>query len=178
MPDAMFRIWSSDAKMIRSFVNNQKGAAGAEMALVLPLLITLMFGAFELGHYFWNEHIVIKSVRDGSRFAARQPFSKYSCNSTNLADTALKDKIADLTVTGDVGGLTTPKVRGWAVSDVTVTVSCPQTALTTGIYNAVPNAPRVTVATTFSYPSLFERLGFDSFQLNLAAQAQAPVVGF
>ena len=46
------------------------GAAAAEMALVLPILIALMFGSFELGNYFLNQHVVTKAVRDGLRFEA------------------------------------------------------------------------------------------------------------
>ena len=36
---------------------------------------SLMFGAVELGNYFLNEHSLVKAVRDGARYAARQDFS-------------------------------------------------------------------------------------------------------
>ena len=49
------------------------------MALVVPLMLTLMFGGLEGAYYLWNEHIAIKAVRDGARFASRQPFTKYDC---------------------------------------------------------------------------------------------------
>ncbi len=31
------------------------------MVLVAPLLILLMFGATELGYYFYSEHVVVKA---------------------------------------------------------------------------------------------------------------------
>ena len=50
---------------------DSRGAAAAEMALVLPLLLVILFGSLELGNYFMNEHTLIKAVRDGARFAGR-----------------------------------------------------------------------------------------------------------
>src|SRR5215217_7313983 len=49
-----------------------RGSAAAEMALVLPLLLALMFGSLELGDYFLSEHVLLKGVRDGAVYAARQ----------------------------------------------------------------------------------------------------------
>ena len=57
------------------------GAAAAEMALVAPMLITLMFGSFELGNYFLSEHALAKAVRDGARYATRIAVTNYSCPS-------------------------------------------------------------------------------------------------
>lgn len=160
--------------LIRS---SNSGAAAAEMALLVPLLSTLMFGSFELGSYFWNEHRVVKAVRDGSRFAARQPFPKFSCGSATLADTTLETQIKNLTRTGTVDGSGTARVYGWDNSHITVSVDCPTTALTTGIYAGQANAPRVTVATTVPYRSVLQNIGFRTTGLNLTAQAQAAVTG-
>jgi Flp pilus assembly protein TadG len=64
----------------------ERGAAGAEMALVLPLLLVLMFSAFELGNYFRDWHTLSKSVRDGARFAARHDFGDFDCAAEAEAD--------------------------------------------------------------------------------------------
>ena len=170
---------------VQSLIGNERGAAGAEMALMVPMLIILMFGSFEMGHFFWNEHKVVKAVRDGSRFAARQPFPKFSCtqagiligDGTNTADNVLITQIKNLTRTGSIAGTGTVKVRGWTNTQVNVTVSCPVTAVTTGIYKGLTNAPRVTVSATVPYPSLFGALGFNATGINLNAQAQSPVMG-
>jgi len=65
---------------VRQFLRDTKGASAAEMALVLPLLLVLMFGPFELAHYFWTEHKVVKGVRDGARYASRLGFTNYTCS--------------------------------------------------------------------------------------------------
>ncbi len=168
-----------------SLIRNEKGAAGAEMALMVPLLVTLMFGSFEMGNFFWNEHKVVKAVRDGSRFAARQSFPKFSCSQANIligdgsatTDTAFVTQVKNLTRTGNFAGTGNPKVFGWTNTHITVSVSCPATAVTTGIYKGLTNAPRVTVATTVPYPSLFGALGFNASSINLNGQAQSPVMG-
>lgn len=155
------------------------------MALMVPFLLVLMFGSFEMGHFFWSEHKVVKAVRDGSRFAARQPFQKFSCSQSSIllgdgstnADTTLITQVKNLTRTGNVAGSGNPKIFGWTNTHITVSVSCPATALTTGIYKGLTNAPRVTVAATVPYPSLFGALGFNAVNLNLNAQGQSAVMG-
>ena len=62
-----------------SALRDSRGVAAAEMALVTPLLAMIMFGAVELGKYFWDEHLVVKAVRDGARFASRQNFATMPC---------------------------------------------------------------------------------------------------
>lgn len=168
--------------IFKQLFQQRDGAAAAEMALISPLLIILMFGSFELGHYFWSEHKVVKAVRDGARYAGRQPFARYPCtNSTQvdtpLSDTALETRIKNITRTGTINGSGEAKVPGWDNTEVVVTFSCPSTSVTTGIYEDLANAPRVKVVATVPYPSLFGAIGFDTNSLNVIAQAQAPVMG-
>ena len=61
------------------------------MALVMPLLLILMMGSVELGNYFYNEHKLVKSVRDGARYAARQAFTNYASCSGSAADPVFSD---------------------------------------------------------------------------------------
>ncbi len=157
----------------RTFLNNSSGTAAAEMALVLPMLLALMFVAFEGGHYLYIEHQVVKGVRDGARFAARQAFSKYTCTTV---DAALQTQIKEVTRTGKTSGGST-RVSGWANADVTVTATCPGTAVTTGIYSGMANAPRVTVNTSVIYPSLFKALGLFNSSTIVGARQQAAVMG-
>ena len=44
---------------IRNFASDSNGAAAAEMALVMPLLLIIMFGAMELGKFFLDQHVVV-----------------------------------------------------------------------------------------------------------------------
>jgi TadE-like protein len=184
-------------RFIRSLLSCQNGAAGAEMALMVPLLATIMFGSMELSNYFWTEHKVVKGVRDGARFAARLSFTNFECpiddgdpdtppdTGTGSLDSALETQIQEVTRTGMLTG-GTANVTDWENADVSIVVSCPDAALddsddagvTTGIYKNLGNAPMVTVSTTVDYTSLFETLGFDATELSVGASSQAAVMGF
>jgi Flp pilus assembly protein TadG len=163
-----------------SLLRNERGAAAAEMALVTPLLITLMFGSFELGNYFRSEHIVTKSLRDAARFAGRQ-YSLYS-PSTCTAGVITAAPAPAIDNIARYGKLTVvvsdkPIIAGWT-TPVTVTLSCPAIGSYSGIYTGKTNVPIVTVtASNVPYTSLFQRLGFTSSNLTLNASSQAAVVG-
>ena len=72
---------------------NRSGAAAAEMALVTPLLVILMFGSAEIGKFFWDEHLVVKAVRDGARFAARQSFASMPCGGPAANDAQIRNLV-------------------------------------------------------------------------------------
>lgn len=150
------------------------------MALMLPLLLALMFSGLEGAYYLYLEHQVVKGVRDGARFAGRQKFQYFSCGSTGLVnDTgtpSVADQIKNVTRSGSVSS-TTPRVPGWAAGDVTISVSCPGTAVQTGLYKGMTNAPRVTVSATVTYPSLFSALSGIDTSFHLTASQQAAVFG-
>ncbi len=162
-------------KSFRALMICRAGAAGAEMALVTPLLIVIMFGIFDAGSFFWNQHIVANGVRDGVRFAARQPLSAFSgCAPT----TAVRDATRNVTRTGRVTG-GTPRISNWTnAATITVTSPC-SSGTTTGIYKNNPGgAPVVNVTATVVYQPLFNNLGFTTTNLNMKADAQAAVMGF
>lgn len=155
----------------------RSGAAAAEMALVTPLLITLMFGAFELGNYFLSEHAVAKAVRDGARYASRRSFTEYSCSA---ASQDIVDKTQNVVRTGQVADGGTPRLTGWSDPDTTITVavSCNTSGGFTGIYTGMATgAPVVTVSASVPYSSLFKMLGFSSAELLLNASSQSAVTG-
>jgi len=163
---------------LASFLRDRSGVAAVEMVLVTPLLMAIIFGAFEAGNFFWNEHVVIKAVRDGARFAGRQSFSKYDCSS--VTDAAVATQIKNMTRTGlTTGG--TARLMGWTDTQVTISVTCQNNATnysTKGIYtNHVGGAPVVTVSASVPYTSLFGTLGFDTTGFNLNASAQSAVMG-
>lgn len=143
--------------------------------MITPLLITLMFGAFELGNYFWNDHIVAKAVRDGARFASRQPFSTMPCAGTAANATTIKNLVRF----GNVGGTGSPRLASWNnASMVTVTLSCGAASTYSGIYaGATATIPVVTVSADVPYRSLFQRIGFDARSLQLRGRSQAAVMG-
>jgi len=177
--------------MMRSncIISNVLGSAAVEMALVTPMLLTLMFGSFELGNYFLDNHIVAKAVRDGARYAARLPITSYDCPVGNAAGSLLANEnaIKEVTRTGTPDGTGAPRLAYWtnSGSTVTITITCKSAATYKGMYNGLPgDVPIITVSANVGYISLFGRLGWtigqgvsSSTSLNLKATSQAAVTG-
>lgn len=160
----------------RTFLRCEAGASAAELALLLPLLVVMLFGAIEVSYYFYSQHQVVKGVRDGARYASRQSFASISCATGSSVPAAVETAIKEVTRTGRPSG-GTARVPGWVNGDVTVGVLCPGTPVTTGIYDAQPNAPIVSVTASVNYQSLFDGVGIltDSYHLN--ATQQSAVMG-
>lgn len=164
---------------------DSRGAAAAEMALVLPLLLTVMMGSAELGAYFYNEHVLVKAVRDGARFAARQNFSNFDACSGEpggsvVADTRALVRTMLLTSTND-------RFSDIEDDDITLAVTCRtdaddlggSTETMSGIYNGrAGGAPIVTVTASVDYvPVIGAAFGFSGAGFKLNASEQAAVMG-
>ena len=70
--------------------SDTSGAAAAEMALILPLVLTMMFATFEGAWYLVCEHRVIKGVRDAARYAARLDRAQFTCPGNRFKFKAVK----------------------------------------------------------------------------------------
>lgn len=165
---------------LRALLQCQRGGSAAELALLLPLLTVLLFGGLELGYYFYNEHQVIKGVRDGARYASRLSFADLNCASGS-PDTsglsAVTPEIQEVTSTGEIAN-GTPRVPGWLPSDVTVTLSCVAKGTdVSGIYAKQAAAPVVTVSATVPYKSLFGGMGILNNGYILQAKQESAVMG-
>jgi Flp pilus assembly protein TadG len=163
------------------------GAAAAEMAFVIPLILVLTCGCLELGNYFLDEHRLVKAVRDGARYAARQDISNFTACSGNAGGTVVADT-QKVVLTGLLsGGSSILPKTGSATIAVTVdhcTTSVNSTALN-GIYSGIKNgsgtvvgAPVVKVSASIPYQSVMRSFGFNGFGLTLNAQQQAAVMGW
>jgi len=178
-----------------AFLRDQSASAAAEMALVTPLLLALLFGSVELGNFFMSEHALEKQVRDGARYASRLALAKtYSCPGAVFADPNARNDIINVTETGAVSGTGFPRwdASYWArtcgsdTQTVTVTVSCVSkddidTGGTgdTGIYTALTgnDIPVVTVSARVKYFSALSTLGFNATNLCMTAESKAAVQG-
>ena len=153
--------------------NDQRGAAAAEMALILPLALALLFTTFEGAYYMICEHRVVKGVRDAARYAARLDLSNYACPGGTFSGSSAT--IQNLTRTGKLSG-GTAGVQNWVNSDVTIAVTC--SSGQGGIYAATGGfAPKVKVSTRVVYPSIMGALGFTNATIHITAAAQSPVIG-
>jgi Flp pilus assembly protein TadG len=173
---------------LRLFARDSRASVGAEMALVLPMLIILLFGGLEGGYYLWSEHKVLKAVRDGARYASRQPFefddggapaATFDCGTLAVADSVIETNIMNVTRTGTIDGSGQPKIPSWTTNaGLTVTVAACDATTATGLYKEFPDgAPIVRVSADVTYPSLFFNLGFATSGLHLRASSQAAVMG-
>jgi Flp pilus assembly protein TadG len=161
--------------MLSRLVADRSGAAAAEMALSLPLLLVLTFGTFEMGYYFRCEHVVQKAVRDAARYAARLPMTSYPTCAPTAATTTAIQKVAR---TGTPDG-TVQRLQGWtADSMVKVNVTCDTSGTYTGIYSEFPmGVPKIVVSASVPYPSVFGKLGLPAPALKLNAQSQTAAYG-
>jgi Flp pilus assembly protein TadG len=155
------------------------------MALVMPLLLALMFGSAEIGNYFMNEHRLVKAVRDGARYAARQSFANYTACSGSPSGTVENDTenvVMNGYLTG--GTLITPNITR---ANITVTTTCVPSAggqNMLGIYRGIVGcgsspgcAPIVTVTAQVPYAPILGSFGFKGFGMQLNASSQAAVAG-
>ena len=169
---------------------NDEATAAAEMALVTPLLLLLLFGSFEMGKYFLDEHVVVKAVRDGARYASRQGFAQYDCtSSTGTVTTDVVDRTRSVVRYGKV--FTTdadaPRLNYWGANrsggqpTIEITVDCPDMLSATeakgGLYANMDRVPVVTVSAIVDYDSLFGLFNFADAGVVLRARSQSAVMG-
>lgn len=163
--------------MSRTLIRATGGTAAVELALVMPVMLALMFGAFELGNYFYNNHVVVKAVRDGARYASRRGFSNYTCPST-VSSGVITDT-QNVTLTGQVAS-GTPRLAYWSnPATVTVSLSCADNSSETysGVYYGRTSVPVVRVSASVPYRSLLSSLGFSTTGLMVRAESEVPVMG-
>jgi Flp pilus assembly protein TadG len=170
-------------RLLARLSSDRQGAAAAEMAMVAPFLLVLMFGSFELGKYFWDEHIVVKAVRDSARFAARQSFASMPCpngpaaNETQIKNVAMYGKP---TITAS----DQPRLYYWTdPNTVTVSITCYDNAGTDGarVYDGVyadrAVVPQVTVQAQIPYSPIVGAFISLNSGASLNAEDQATVFG-
>ena len=167
---------------IRHVLKDDRGVAAAEMTLVAPLLIFLLFGMVEIGNLFYNQHILAKAVRDGARYAARQPFSDYDMGACALSADAIT-RVRRLVRTAQLAtAAADARVPNWEEADepstITVSVNCDNSGTYGGVYAGNANvAAAVTVQATVPYSPLIGSIAFSTTGINLSARSQAAVSG-
>lgn len=149
------------------------------MALVLPLILILIFGAMELGNLFYNQHQLAKAVRDGARYAARQPFASYDMGSCTLSSDAESRtrrlvRTAQLATAGAAS-----RLPNWSEADepttIDVDVVCDSSGSYSGVYALNGNvATAVTVRAAVPYTPL---TGVSLSDITLSAESEAAVAG-
>lgn len=181
-------------RRVVGFLRDTRGSSAAEMALVTPLLLAVLFGSVELGNLFMDEHVLEKQLRDGARFASRLEInSAYSCPGTVFQDPNATDKIINVTKNAAVTGSGNPRwTNYWTrtcpgqAQTVTVSIRCvdkdqidTDDTGNTGIYTGLAGTtiPVVKVSGAVKYRSVLASLGFDAANVCLYADSEAAVQG-
>lgn len=164
--------------MIRRFFKDRSGAAAAEFVLTLPIMLALMFGSLEAGHFFWTQHKIVKAVRDGARYATRLDVAALCNGATVVMNAAVETQIQNVTATGQVASGGVSKVPHWDPNTVDVDIEC-DSFVDEGIYSDLGyKGPLVRVsAGSVSYPSILAGLGFLDNTFALTAKSSAAVTG-
>src|SRR5258706_12953817 len=97
-------------RILHSWWRNSEGSALVEGALVVPILCTLLFGAFEFSWLFYHEDLISTGIRDAARYLAR---------TANPNDVTIQADAKNLATTGAIDG-DTARVSGWRTHDVTI----------------------------------------------------------
>ena len=105
---------------------NERGAVAAEFALILPVLLTILFGIIEFGMVMYGREVVTNATREGARAGIIQ-------------------KIPAVTA-GQITAVATNYLTGTGVSAASVTFAVPASGGGTGT--------PVTVTATYRYPWL------------------------
>ena len=117
---------------------NERGAAAAEFALLLPVLLTILFGIIEFGMIMYSREVVTNAAREGARAGITQgPPKLTTTDIINIADGYLTNtgiNPANVTFTVVGAGLTNPNT-------LTVTATYPYNFLIPWIPAIVPGVP-------------------------------------
>lgn len=107
---------------MKNFVklNNQAGVAAVELAIILPLIVMILFGAIEFGLLFYNKAVITNATRVAARAGTsgvvdtemRNIIGSYcNANLINLGGNNSLDTATDIQIDGPDGD-----------NDITVTI--------------------------------------------------------
>jgi Flp pilus assembly protein TadG len=105
---------------------NERGAVAAEFALLLPVLLTILFGIIEFGMIMYGREVVTNASREGARAGIVQ-------------------RVPPLTP-GEITTVATNYLTGTGINAADVVIAVPASGGVTGT--------PVTVTATYSYPWL------------------------
>jgi Flp pilus assembly protein TadG len=105
------RIAFMFARRVQSLRQDQEGSALVEGAVLVPILVILLVGAFDFSWYFYQQHLMSVSLRDAARYLARS-WDPTDPNNQSYAKT--------LATTRPDGK---PVVSGWSSSNIAIQIA-------------------------------------------------------
>ena len=180
------------ARVLRSLWRDTEGTALVEGSILLPVLMSLLFGVYEFSFFFYQQQLITTGVRDAARFLARNdlsscttsPLTSGNCSVTVMLSGTATNVVTvakNIAVSGFAGG-TPARVTGWAASNVAINLnslanSGGSTPCGVNACSGRSTIQVVVVSTTFADPSLglFGYLGLSA--PNLVVSHAERVIG-
>mgnify|MGYP003694470691 CR=1 FL=1 len=122
------RVRLSRLLSLRRLARNERGVQLAELAIVLPILVTLFAATAEFGRYFYAYTTLAKAARIGTRYMAT---AKVSCFEAN--------KAKKLVVYGNTAGTGSPVIDGLTTENVIVSANASLSDICAG--GPIPGVP-------------------------------------
>jgi len=142
------------ARRIRSLWRDRDGSVLVESALVVPVMFSLVFGAFEFSWFFYKQQLIEIGVRDAARYLARIPLTTSGatpCTQTDPATGTTYNTYAQhIAAYGNTGGTGTARVSGWSGP----TITCSTTSNSSGTYADASTIYTIVATTSFADPAL------------------------
>lgn len=107
-------------------LRDARGQISVEMAFLVPVLLLILFGAFELGRLYYTYHSLQKALRGGAGVLARAS----NVNYCDTGDPALTD-IKNMIVFGNLQGSGDPVIQGLTPEMIVITPERTQPDATT-----------------------------------------------
>ncbi|NEU30499.1 hypothetical protein GN156_06840 [bacterium LRH843] len=108
-------------KTVRKRVNNERGQAVTELALVVPILMMLIIGGILLGLVVYNQIVIVTSANQGARLGAALMADE---NVSNYTAQARAESLAGDTLSHVAGGCNTINA-GRSGDSFVVEINCP-----------------------------------------------------
>ena len=131
-------------RALRSILRDDRGAALAEAAIVLPVFLLLVGGVYEFGFFLYQEQLATSGVEDAARYLALV---------SNPTSAISQIEAKNLAVSGSLNGGPS-RVNGWSTSDISVNVDTVDNSEGTYSSSSGPPVQVVTVSTSFPDPTL------------------------
>ncbi len=160
-------------KHAAALTRDRRGAAAAEMALMLPVLMLVMFGIFEFGRLVHDYHVINKGVRDAGRYLSRLDLS---CPGAAVSAATLAEA-RNLAMTGNIGGGNILLYYWNDPTTVVVNTNCSATGGYAGAFAGDPEIASVVVTADVPFNFSFLAPFLDNPVLTMQARHQEVVIG-
>lgn len=70
-------------KLMRCYLNSDRGSVAVEFALLVPVLFLILFGIINFGVLMYNQAVITNAAREGARWAAIHTSATYGLGCSN-----------------------------------------------------------------------------------------------